>query len=315
MIKNYEGSGKRLQQGDFGAAAKRIGIETAALLAFVEVEASGRGFDNDSRVKMLFEPHVFYRNLSGVQRDQAVTAGLAYRYWKSGQYPRDSYPRLSAATLIATEAAYKSASYGLGQILGENHASAGFRSAEEMLKNAMLGEREQLAQMVTLMRSWGIAGKLQGRDLTKGSSWVDAVRIYNGKSYAVHGYHTRCAAAYVKHKTAGDTMYATLKTLRYGIKGEAVRNLQTDLNALGYAFPSGIDGRFGSETLGNVRAFQAAKGLTTDGIAGTQTLTALANAIKALEVDRSSDYPSWAGQESTIFKAISQYFANMFGKG
>src|SRR5690606_1775830 len=91
---NFVGTGRRLAQGDVGDAARVLGIETAVLLAFIEVEAAGRGFDGQNRPKMLFEPHVFWRNLAGALRDRATRLGLAYAAWRPGAYPADSYPRL-----------------------------------------------------------------------------------------------------------------------------------------------------------------------------------------------------------------------------
>lgn len=79
-------------------------------------------------------------------------------------------------------------------------------------------------------------------------------------------------------KLAGSCKAATSVTpapaasgaLREGDSGEDVYALQARLFELGY-YVGRIDGRFGAETTAAVRAFQAANGLTTDGIAGTGT--------------------------------------------
>lgn len=60
---NFVGTGRRLAQGDIGAAARKVNLPTAVILAILEKEASGRGFDSKNRPKMLFEPHVFSREL------------------------------------------------------------------------------------------------------------------------------------------------------------------------------------------------------------------------------------------------------------
>ena len=66
------------------------------------------------------------------------------------------------------------------------------------------------------------------------------------------------------------------ETLKRGMKGEDVRKLQHRLMELGYALPKyGADGDYGSETATAVKAFQADRGLQTDGIAGEATLAAL----------------------------------------
>ena len=67
-----------------------------------------------------------------------------------------------------------------------------------------------------------------------------------------------------------------VRTLRKGRKGEDVRQMQEALIKLGYDLGKcGADGDFGAATYNAVRAFQKAKGLTVDGIAGPKTLGAL----------------------------------------
>ena len=58
--------------------------------------------------------------------------------------------------------------------------------------------------------------------------------------------------------------------LRRGDTGEAVSGLQSELVTAGY--PLAVDGVFGRATEAAVRSFQAARGLTVDGIAGPDTL-------------------------------------------
>lgn len=66
------------------------------------------------------------------------------------------------------------------------------------------------------------------------------------------------------------------KTLKKGVRGDDVRELQTLLTACGFD-AGAVDGIFGSATESAVRAFQAAQGLTVDGICGAATWTALGN--------------------------------------
>ncbi len=305
---DFIGTGRRLAQGDVGDAARAIGIETAVLLAFLEVEAAGRGFDRQNRPKMLFEPHVFWRNLAGALRDKAAAMGLAYKAWKRN-YPADSYPRLSKAIGIAREPAFRSGSYGLPQILGENHKAAGFASAEQMFSTMRQGEREQLLAMVALLKAWGLAKHLTGKDFSKPESWWPAVERYNGKFFSANGYDVKCAAAYVKH-TKGQPMTLPADTtvmLVHGMKGEAVRNLQADLQALGFKFLKGVDGRFGDETEANVRLFQSGAGLAIDGKVGDKTRKAITARLAALDEDLSPPGPDWS--RSTLHPLLAALLA------
>lgn len=307
-LTTFQGAAKRLSQGDMGHAARFLGVETAVLLAFTEVEAAGVGFDSQGRPKMLFEPHIFYRELGDTaERKRAMSLGLAYPKWKAGNYPRDSYPRLKSAMAISETAALRSASYGLSQILGSNHADAGHRTVQEMVLAAMQGEREQLLQMVTLMQSWGMGPMLRGRDFTDPDSWREAAKRWNGSGYATHNYHGRMAAAYKKH-VQGPVMVIADRApvLMVGMKGEEVRNWQVDLQTLGYVFEHGIDGRFGPETEKHTRDFQRSVAITQDAKVGPGTRAAMAKALANRKNDFSPPAPFWAGQEpSGIIAAIT----------
>ena len=62
--------------------------------------------------------------------------------------------------------------------------------------------------------------------------------------------------------------------LRYGSRGESVRQVQSRLNKLGY-WCGTADGIFVVNTRSAVRRFQSAKGLSVDGIVGPKTYSAL----------------------------------------
>lgn len=66
----------------------------------------------------------------------------------------------------------------------------------------------------------------------------------------------------------------TQPTLRQGSRGSAVTDLQSKLTALGFN-PGPIDGIFGGGTASAVRAFQASRGLSADGVVNSSTWAAL----------------------------------------
>ena len=66
----------------------------------------------------------------------------------------------------------------------------------------------------------------------------------------------------------------TNQVLRYGDRGDVVRNLQQRLKDLGYLAGS-ADGVFGQATETALRSFQTSNGLDADGIAGSKTQTVL----------------------------------------
>ncbi len=63
--------------------------------------------------------------------------------------------------------------------------------------------------------------------------------------------------------------------LRPGSHGEAVRDLQLRLGALGHETPHDEFGEFGPTTEQVVRGFQEARGLRVDGLCGPQTWAAV----------------------------------------
>ena len=66
----------------------------------------------------------------------------------------------------------------------------------------------------------------------------------------------------------------TYTTLRKGMKGSAVKTMQTALKNQGF-YTGTLDGIFGNGTLNAVKAFQKKYNLKVDGIAGQQTLSKL----------------------------------------
>jgi len=61
---------------------------------------------------------------------------------------------------------------------------------------------------------------------------------------------------------------------QYGSSGEEVKQIQTKLKDWGY-YQGNVDGIYGSQTYEAVKSFQSSNGLSADGIAGSQTLSAL----------------------------------------
>lgn len=75
-----------------------------------------------------------------------------------------------------------------------------------------------------------------------------------------------------------DSVVANLGSLKEGSQGAAVRALQKNLKTLGY-YTGSVDGDYGAGTVAAVTAFQAANGLTADGIAGNGTQNAILIAL------------------------------------
>lgn len=78
---------------------------------------------------------------------------------------------------------------------------------------------------------------------------------------------------------------------KYGSSGQEVRQIQEKLKRWGY-YNGNIDGIYGSQTTVAVKAFQKKNGLSVDGIAGSQTLSAMGITSNQSSSESSSSRPS-----------------------
>ena len=89
----------------------------------------------------------------------------------------------------------------------------------------------------------------------------------------------KAGSGYYVFDASGEVVYPVMPstarpTLKNGSNGDIVKNLQTQLTALGYSCGP-IDGVFGAQTLNAVKKFQADYKLIVDGVVGEQTWGAL----------------------------------------
>jgi hypothetical protein len=80
--------------------------------------------------------------------------------------------------------------------MGNNHKMVGFDSAEDMVKDAMASEANQLKQMAAFINSAGLLDELKNKD------WAGFAKGYNGPAYAKNAYDAKLATAYEKYKIA-----------------------------------------------------------------------------------------------------------------
>ena len=198
---NFQGSGKRLDDYDIPRIGALIGVGEDEIHAVLDVESSGSGFDRQGRLKMLFEPHVFFRCLPQDKRAAAVSQGLAYSQWRPGEYPPDSYPRLLRAMEIDETAALKACSWGLGQILGENYQAAGYLSPQAMVADFCKDEANQLEAMIRFIKSKGLDRALRMKD------WARFAQGYNGANYRQNDYDGKLKRAFERWSKIKDTPY------------------------------------------------------------------------------------------------------------
>ncbi len=112
--------------------------------------------------------------------------------------------------------------------------------------------------------------------------------------------------------SSGSLFSGNYATLRQGDSGSRVKILQQALRSAGFLSGS-ADGRFGPMTRAAVIAFQKARGLTADGLAGKRTLTALEAYLSAggssgttqtetekTQTEATTEGTSWQGTTASI---------------
>jgi len=246
MSVSFEVGGAPLTDGGLQAACSKLKTKAAELWAviFTETDPPYGGFFVDARPQILFERHVFQR-LTGKRFDASnpeVSGDSGHPYGASGSH---QYDRLSEALKLDPTAALQSASWGIGQTLGENYTEAGFASPYDLVTAMFQSENNQILAAAGEMINSGCAKALAVHD------WKTFARIYNGPGYAQNNYDAKLASWYAKCTNGA------LPDLH-------VREAQFYLNYLGYG-PISVDGLFGQQTLKTVANYQAKSFLPVTG--------------------------------------------------
>lgn len=191
-----------ITEEQFKEAAALLKCELAAVKAVNKVESGGRSsFFTDGRPKILFEGHIFWKELLRLKIDPKLhVAGnedILYPSWIIEKvrpfYKLDQYTRLTKARLINKDAADKSASWGAFQIMGNNHVNCGYAKVSDFVA-AQADEYKQLLCFCTYLKNTHIDLHLQHLD------WKGFARAYNGADYAKNLYDTKLKTAYDSFK-------------------------------------------------------------------------------------------------------------------
>jgi len=170
------GSTTALSQSDFETVAAELGCEVEAIKAVVQVESGRAGaFGTDGRPIILFEPHIFSRRTN--RRFDATNPDVSYPTWDASKYPRtqaERWDQLAKAYALDPVNAVASASYGLFQIMGFNHAACGFADPKAFVTDMCRSQAQQLKAFASFVRSNNLGDELVRKD------WEGFARGYNG---------------------------------------------------------------------------------------------------------------------------------------
>lgn len=204
---------------------KKIILTMPVIKAVISVESSGRGHLGDGRAKILFEGHLFWKNLANelkgagkseadakkeVEELAAKHPNILYKFWTRQHYKGGvgEYERLNKAKEINPKAAVYSASWGLFQILGENldHniKSRNYVDFDDFEKKQHANELYHFLDFLAFIMTKSHKGKklyeyIQG-DEEANYDWASFAFGYNGQGYKANQYDTKLAEAYKKFK-------------------------------------------------------------------------------------------------------------------
>jgi hypothetical protein len=190
-----------LTAADIRLAAVDLGIDYCALVAVIDVESGGSGFNADGSVKIQFEGHVFWSKLEerGIDPRPHMPGNgdILYRRFTSryvlGQ--KAEYDQFRRAAQFNEEAAMLATSWGMFQVMGFNHKVCGFDTVQAFVEAQKESEARQLQAFCAFVRSKKLLNFLSVQD------WAGFAYRYNGPGYAEHNYDGRLRGKYERCKT------------------------------------------------------------------------------------------------------------------
>lgn len=235
--------------------AGTVGVGLPTVWAIMAVETAGCGFLNDRRPTILFERHVFHRETNGKFDTKApdLSNPRAGGYGTSGANQHD---RLARAIDLQREAALRSTSWGLGQVMGFNAQMVGFADVGSMVAAMQASEDHQLGAMLAFIKATKLHTALQKED------WTTFARRYNGPEFAKNRYDTKLKAAFERFSS--------------DLPDVGVRAAQIGLMYRGF-HPGTIDGLFGRRTSDALQRYQESVGLPRTGKLDAATEARLAS--------------------------------------
>lgn len=196
-----ESRSKFIHHSQLADAAMVLGVSFAAMASVAEVESNGFGFFACGRPTILFERHVFYRELL---EQGAAAAELAAKYPNicnpaRGGYTGGSgeYQRFAIAYQLNPEAAICACSWGMFQIMGFHWQALGYPSPQAFKQAMDISEGEQLKALVKFIEADPILHKA-----LKARKWAEFAKRYNGPAYKENDYDIKLARTYQQFTAA-----------------------------------------------------------------------------------------------------------------
>jgi len=254
----FQGNALALSSDGLATVSSNLSVHAPEIWTVLAVETSGCGFLPDRRPQILYERHIFHRLTQGRYDDGDISDPQPGGYGPRGA---PQYDRLAKAIAKDRISALASASWGIGQIMGENYQLAGFKDVEQMVATMSQSEDDQLAAMATFLIKSRLHIPLQAHD------WSSFARGYNGANYLINRYDVRLAGEFQKYSAGA-------------VPDLSVRAAQLYLTYLSL-HPGPIDGVAGVETLAAFSQFATQQAFQNRGILDADSLIKLKDAVSS----------------------------------
>lgn len=226
-----------------------LDVEPALLWALLKVESNAFGYLPSRRPVVRFERHVF-SELTGGQFD------LEHPELSNpvpGGYIRGAaeHARVNAAAKLDEDAALKSASWGIGQLMGQHFKEMGFKSIQQMVEMMGWSEDDQLLAAVRFISDEALEYSLRDHD------WHAFAEHASFGRAGRDDYDIKLARAFARYEQE--------------LPNLDVRGAQASLLYLGFD-PGPVDGFAGPRTRAAVIAFQRKRKMPVTGSLGLRTI-------------------------------------------
>ena len=188
----------KISEEDWKEVASEIGVKVSILKAIHEVETASSSYLPQGYPALLFEAHIFYRELKagGINPESLMSShpGIISKSWDRKLYKGGfgEVTRMNEAFQISPTPALKSASWGAFQICGFN-APGG--DVYGFYKKIWESETGQLRVLADFLKISGIIPYM------KSLNFREIARRYNGGGYEANNYHIKLEKAYRKYDT------------------------------------------------------------------------------------------------------------------
>jgi len=195
------GTQSKLTDADFQAAATALGpgVQVAMIHAFAQVESGGRsGFGPAGLPVIAYEGHIFRKHTKNAY--DLTHPLLSYPYkkkagpeWHANNKDQETaWTTLKQAMELDHNAALKSCSWGMFQVMGFNYDTCGYSNVDDFVAAMKAGARGQLDAFI------GFCKKTGGlREALAAKDFKTCAILYNGQDYG--DYDERIKKAFQKY--------------------------------------------------------------------------------------------------------------------